>query len=390
MSMNIALMNLTHTTSPGGVQRVSIVETYMLNKAGYRCKLLALFRPRIEWNLLHEYDVTPIYISKGEIRGRLILNPPLYYAICRRLIRYMDSPNDLHVIISHNIPCAHIALNVVKRLRHSVLLAYIHDANKYTISGTLYSIMQRYASNKIIRLQRDIIIHSNYIIVNSKKTLSKLLESYSNLEDVILNKSKILYPTVNNPTSRNIIKRDRKFISILGRLDHKAFIMFARIIKLLFNHIAIPVIVACSYNPYNKVSLRILRMLYKLKEKYRNLHILEFPSDSIVREIFRNSYVFLYPGHENFNMSAIEAASVGCPPLVPSSSGICELFDSLLRRELCVSSTERPEIWVKRLRELIETGEYYKLGLQCWELTQKFNVNYHIKTLEDIIRSVIT
>ncbi|HEC91742.1 MAG TPA: glycosyltransferase family 1 protein, partial [Candidatus Atribacteria bacterium] len=96
----------------------------------------------------------------------------------------------------------------------------------------------------------------------------------------------------------------------------------------------------------------------------------------------------VYPGHENFNMSALEAMSCGCPILVADTSGILEIIPHSLRKRICLPKNDI-DLWVKRINEIVQTKEYDDLGLECWKISSKYNINTHLERFESIINKFL-
>lgn len=365
---------IVHNTSPGGVQRVGISEVAWLHKACYEAVLISILKSR-EWDLIKKLDVKTIYLSESnEFLGRLF-NTLL---IDRLVSKFKYTSPDF--IIAHNIPGGQVALGLRKYLKGNKLkkpiVLYLHDPLVYPIAGSLYSICAKYFPSTLLKIEEKIIQNVDIIFTNSKRTLIKLIKIHKKKSD-IRDRATVLYPTINIPIPEHEIKKERKrYLLIVGRIDHEAFFNVYKIME----KINMPFVIAGSYHPYNMNAWRTLHLLYRLKNKGKKIKLILNPSDEELLGLYKNALLFVYPGHENFNMSAIEAMSVGCPILVADTSGVCEILPTNLREYLCLPKTNINH-WISRIIEIVRNNESYRLGKRCWEITQRYNIHTHMDKL---------
>jgi len=372
---------IIHTTTPGGVQRVGTYEVYWFRRLGYDATLLAIFKSKVkEWDLFQKLGVKPIYLSRNEAFGRAV------YPLLLNLMSITVDDTIPDAIFAHNIPGGQVYLSIKKRYTKRIpLILYLHDPLVYPISGSFYAICASRIPSITLRLEESLIQEASIVLTNSKKTLVKLLRIHKNKNNVGLqDKIRILYPTLNTPIAENEIKKDRKnYLLTVGRIDHEAFLNLYRIMK----NIDLPLIIAGSYHPYNADALRIIRLYNDLRSKGKNIKFIFFPSDDVLLELYKNACLFVYSGHENFNMSAIEAMSAGCPILVANTSGVCEILPKSLREYICLPK-DRIDLWVNRILEIVRNDESYRLGKECWRITLRYNINTHMSKLVNVLREV--
>ncbi|GBF08529.1 hypothetical protein apy_02540 [Aeropyrum pernix] len=134
-------------------------------------------------------------------------------------------------------------------------------------------------------------------------------------------------------------------------------------------------------------SRRIIQLFYSLKRKGKKIKFVFNPSNNELVELYRNALLFVYPGHENFNMSALEAMSAGCPILVANSSRICEILPESLREYLCLPK-DNIDAWVTRIFEIVRNDESYYLGKKLREITQRYNMYTYINGLVKILKTI--
>jgi len=370
------VLSIIHATQPGGVQRVGAVETTMLNKFGYETLLVSILKTH-EWGIFKELGIKPIYLFNSEAFGRLISG--LFFKI------NINTKPD--IIIAHNNPCAQVAFKLKRKLekesKNTPVIFYLHDSLVYPIAGSLFGEILRIFPQIFKKLEYKHLKESEIVLVNSEVSLNRVMRNHclKNLSEKI----SILYPTTNMPIPKDRVVRDKEeYILIVGRMDHEASYNIYKIMKIL----DYPLIVAGYGHPYNPKFKKVLKLFKILMKKGKDIKIIFSPSDTQLIELYRTASLFIYPGHENFNMSAIEAMSAGCPILVADTSGVCEILPQKLREELCMNKNNI-KLWVERIQEIIRSDKSYELGKKCWKVTHRYNLNTHIDKLIRILREVI-
>lgn len=365
------VLSIIHATQPGGVQRVGAMETALLKKLGYDASLVSILKT-YEWGLFDKLKIKPIYLFSSETVGRLFSG--LFLGININL-----KPN---IIIAHNNPCAQLAFKLKEKNNKNVsIIFYLHDSLVYPIAGSLLGEFLKRSPSIFKKLEFKHIEKSEIVLVNSRVSLKRVKENHD-LKDY--EKITVLYPTTNMPMSKEkIIKNKKKYLLIVGRIDHEAFYNIYKITKTL----DYPLIVAGYGHPYNPKFKKILEMFKSLRAMGKDVKIFFSPSDSQLMELYRNASLFVYPGHENFNMSAIEAMSAGCPILVADTSGVCEILPPKLREELCLDKSNIG-VWIERIEDIINDDRSYELGKACWKVTIKYNLETHINKLLKILEDI--
>ncbi|RLE90962.1 MAG: hypothetical protein DRN04_13935, partial [Thermoprotei archaeon] len=371
-----------HNTLPGGVQRLGISEAAWLNKAGCKTILISIIKSK-EWDLISRTNTKILYLFKGNELLERFFGTLVIDKLSSKL-KYLN----LDFVIAHNIPSGQVALKLKSYLKGNrfkkTTILYLHDPLAYTIAGSLYYIYTKYFPSVLLKIEEKIIQNVDFVLANSKRTLTKINKIHGKKID-IRDKAAILYPTVNTPLPEHEIKREKKhYLLIVGRIDHEAFLNLYKIIR----HIDIPLVIAGSYHPYNVKARKIIGLFYALRGRGKRIKIILYPSDKELLTLYRNALIFVYPGHENFNMSAIEAMSAGCPVLVADTSGVCEIMPKGLREYLCIPKNAI-DLWVNRILEIVKNDESYHLGKDCWRITLKHNIYTHMSKLIKILRDLL-
>ena len=376
----VNVVSIIHNTQPGGMQRVAALETDALNKNGYKSFLASILKTK-EWSLFNELNIEPVYLFNNEMVGRFLSGIFFNIGNLKKI-----KPD---VVIAHNNPEFQVAHNLKRKLEKEgkkvFIISYIHDSLVYSIAGSVFGKFLHVFKDQFKKLEQRNILESNIVLVNSNATMNRLLEIHKNLEDIIKKKSTILYPTTNVPITKDkLVVEKKNYLLIVGRIDHEAFYNLYKIIK----NLDIPLVIAGYGHPYNPNFKKIRELFNSLKKEGKNIKFIFSPSDEELLELYRNASLFVYPGHENFNMSAIEAMSAGCPILVANTSGVCEILPHKLRDELTLDKKDI-QLWVDKIKEIIENDMSYELGYECWKVTQKYNLYTHIEKFLKILNEVI-
>jgi glycosyltransferase involved in cell wall biosynthesis len=369
------IMSIVHNTLPGGVQRLSAMETVILRKFGYETSLLSILKTQ-EWVLFEELRIKLNYIFDNEFFGRLFSG--LFFNI--------NTSVEPDIIIAHNNPSAQVALRFKQKLKrqnkHVSIVLYLHDSLVYPIKGSLFGEFLSFFPNIYRKLELKYIKKSDIVLVNSIFSLNRVMKNHDLKESS--KKIEVLYPTLNVPIAeKKLVKEKKNYMLIVGRIDHEAFYNVYKIMK----RVDIPLVVAGYGHPYNPGFRKIVRLFDLLKRK-KDIRFVFSPSDEHLLKLYQDALLFVYPGHENFNMSAVEAMSAGCPVLVAETSGVCEIVPPKLRKELCLDKNNT-DLWIKRISEVVENNRSYELGKLCWSVTQKYNIDWHRSKLLGILEDLV-
>jgi glycosyltransferase involved in cell wall biosynthesis len=359
-SINIDV--IAPSLSPGGLQRVAIEEAKFLQRVGHNVKLISLIRPVNPWNELLE-GISVEYLA--DFRGP---TPFISEMLNRNLFLVKKITSDADIFICHNLPSCYAVMRSIK-VPNGRIIAYIHDPIHFTLTGNIFQILFRSASLKkmfAMRWLQD--VHA--ILVNSRRSQRMLAKELG------LN-SKVLYPTLASfankvPTSH----RDKFFLSV-GRIGfHPTYKILLHILK------RIPQMEMVIAGSWSHTAKSIVEMFSSDLEISRRIKFIVNPTDEELARLYRSARAFLYPGVENFNMSALEAVSYGCPIVVSRESGICEI----LGESVVMSATDDPESFVKLVLHLLNDEQHaITEGLRVREILKSYESSYHMENLREIV-----
>ncbi|MCK5123109.1 MAG: glycosyltransferase [Candidatus Pacebacteria bacterium] len=370
------ISTITQSCVPGGVYRVALTETYLLNKINhYNANYYSIIYSKNHWDLFDELSIPVQFLGlQNEMLSRVFGD--IFQS--RKITKDLKNSE---LIIAHNNPSAKIALKFKKKYGIPFLF-YLHDSLSYPILGSITHTSSLICPQILEKIEKKFIAEASAVVVNSKITFEKVIKTH-NLNTQEANKIKIIYPTLNKPlTWKEMPENRKKYMLIVGRIDHEAFYYLHEIIK----SIKIPLVIAGFGHPKNPGFHKIMK-LYSPLIKKKMVKVILSPSDEKLTELYKNAFLFLYPGHENFNMSAMEAISTACPILIADTSGILEIFTEDLKRK-CSLPKENTRLWVERIEKIIKNKELCRLGKECWEVSLKHSTDEHMKKLLEVIREI--
>ena len=108
---------------------------------------------------------------------------------------------------------------------------------------------------------------------------------------------------------------------------------------------------------------------------------------SRLQQFFQEAHCFVHPTIEAFGMAALEAASYGCPIIIPEGSGVTDLF---IHGEHGFFPKENDiQAYAEYLEKLISDPVFaYKMGAAAWEVARKYSWDFHAQRLSDIIKDL--
>jgi glycosyltransferase involved in cell wall biosynthesis len=350
------------TASAGGLQRVAIEEAKFLQRIGHNVKLISLIRPVNPWNEFLQ-GISVEYLA--DFRGP---TPFISEMLNRNLFFIKKIISDADIFICHNLPSCYALMRSVK-VPNGRVIAYIHDPIQFTLTGNIFQILfssvflkKRFATHWL----QDV----DVILVNSKVS-QRILEKELGLD------SRILYPTLSSFANKVPTLHREKFFLSVGRIGfHPTYKIVLNILKRIPE---MELVIAGSWSHSTK---SIAEMFSSDLEINRRVKLIVNPTDGELARLYRSARAFLYPGVENFGMSALEAASYGCPIVVCRESGICEILDG----SVVMPAQDDTESFVKLVIEFLNDERHaITEGSRVREILKSYDSSYHMKNLREIV-----
>jgi glycosyltransferase involved in cell wall biosynthesis len=188
----------------------------------------------------------------------------------------------------------------------------------------------------------------------------------------------VLYPTLASFANKALTTstREKVFLSV-GRIgNHPTYRILLHILK------RIPEMELVIAGSWSHSAKSVMKMFSSDMEINRRVKFIANPTDDELAGLYRSARAFLYPGVENFNMSALEAASHGCPIVVTRESGICEI----LGESIAMPAQDDVESFVKLVLQLLKDERHaITEGLRVLEILKNYESSYHMENLREIV-----
>jgi glycosyltransferase involved in cell wall biosynthesis len=353
---------ITPSVSPGGLYRVAIEEAKFLRRIGHNVKLISLIRPVNPWNELLQ-GISVEYLA--DFRGP---TPFISEMLNRNLFLIKKITRDADIFICHNLPSCYAVKRGIK-VPNGRVIAYIHDPIQFTLTGNIFQQLFRSASLKKMFAMRWL-QDADVILVNSRGS-QRVLTKELGLD------STVLYPTLVSFANKVPKSHRENFFLSVGRIGlHPTYKILLDILK---NTPEMELVIAGSWSHTAK---SIVKMFSFDLEINRRVKFIFNPTDEELARLYRSARAFLYPGAENFNMSALEAVSYGCPIVVSRESGICEI----LGESIVMPAENDTESFVKLvLHHLKDEQHAVSEGVRFQEILKSYESSYHMETLRQIV-----
>lgn len=283
---------------------------------------------------------------------------------------------DYDLVIAHGLFSAFIAYNL-RRARKIPFFTLFWDPSSYILPKVYSNTILRYFFWILIPLVRRLDVwiakSTNRLLLGSKLHLAWFCRQGA--KDI-----QVVYPGCfaagNLPAERGdfILAADRWDIGSLPDI-------FLEMLKNSRQKFQLK-IAGCWHNAIFKK--RFLGEVTKLGlEDYVQI-LGPLPSQEL-RQLFLSARCFIHPTLEAFGMSAFEAASSGCPFIIPAKSGVTDLFTHG-KDGFFPAAGDRQE-YAKYLMRLVEDKTLaYTMGYSAWETAKKYTWSRHAQEIAAIIK----
>ncbi len=126
----------------------------------------------------------------------------------------------------------------------------------------------------------------------------------------------------------------------------------------------------------------------KAKGLEKRVNILGPLDDAMIMNLCSKAMVHLHPIHESFGLTTLEAAACGCPGIIPSGSGVAELFeDGVSGFHPTVGDVGAMAKCVDRIMEDLSFAE--RMGRAAWEVAKNYTWLDYARRLKQIVEKYI-
>lgn len=310
---------------PGGVQKAAIDEVLNFNKLGFETTLLVLMRKGFEKKndyltsgVKHQFlsDRYPKIFQKSfklpffKFLSTLHLFGPILAPIIFKAKQF-------DILISHGTTTSLTTWSLFK-FRKIPYIAVIHDPMVYILEKVYTQTPLRYffpVIKPIASFLEGLFVKAaSTCLVDSSVHANFLLQSYKITP-------KIVYLGVNPP--KNLPKRRGDKIIAFGRWDRGKNLNV--LLDLALELPKTKMLIAGSWS--SQEDLDWFKDLIGKKNLAERVKLITRYTDPQLRAICNQGRVWVHPHFEAFSLSALEAASLGLPIIIPQRSGITELFE---------------------------------------------------------------
>jgi glycosyltransferase involved in cell wall biosynthesis len=357
---------VTGTPSFGGVNRTAMEAAVGLEELGFETELIFLLRSgsiRDHAELLHRVKHSYLFESTAKSKLGELLSRSIYLAKKPR-VRY-------DLLIAYNLPAARVAFRIWKDQRCPYICVQ-HDPGEYTFVDPLQFLFRH--SNHFLKLNElKWLTNAKVILTNSKK-MCKLLKTRTGLE------SSVLYPSsslVGRISKKELPKKREDIFAVIHRLGYDQ--IFPALALLLEDATRLRLEIAGS-----TVSGRTDKVVKTFRHLTKQVQFVYNPTDDYLTQLYQTSRGLLHPSVENFNLVALEAASMGCPVLTYRQSGIFEIFEG--KSEEGFFDVEDTQGLAELAEKLLDDEQRaIKMGSEQYDIASSYTLERHVSELKGFI-----
>lgn len=119
----------------------------------------------------------------------------------------------------------------------------------------------------------------------------------------------------------------------------------------------------------------------------RDAEVVMNPSEKRLTELYLNARCYLLTHLEPFGLNALEAASCGCPIIIPRPSGVTELFQDG-RHGFFPNFNAGPNEYARLVKRLMKDERLaWKMGREAWERSKRNTWLNHAKKVAGLFES---
>lgn len=370
---------------PGGVQIAAIEEVKNLQQLGHQAELLILMRKKYSFQfeslvqgVPHKYlsDFYP-WPFRNTIKFPIFAFLSTLHLLSPFLAPKIIKEKSYDFLISHGTTTCFTTL-ALWRKRKIPYVAVIHDPIAF--------ILKNVYSNTALRLFFPILIPLSFYLEKAfvKEALStiivsgfhrKFIQDKYRVEPIIL-------PHGCN-AAKEIPGKRGKSILALSRWQKEKHPEF--LLKILKELPEAKMTIAGVWTKND--DLEEFKQLVKKLGLEKKVKIISQFKVSDLPSLFRQARVWVHPHFEAFGMGGLEAASFGCPIIIPRGSGVTDLFrngvDGFFPQKVTI------EEYKKVVNKLLNNERLaYEMGENAWlKLKKEYSWQAHTKKLVGLIEN---
>ncbi len=110
--------------------------------------------------------------------------------------------------------------------------------------------------------------------------------------------------------------------------------------------------------------------------------------EEMIHSLCSTAMLHIHPVHEGFGMQTLEAASCGCPVMIPEGSGVADLFEHGVHGYFPKESNANE--FIKYAKMIFDDlGRSSSMGKRAWEVAKKYSWHSYAQRLKDILERYV-
>src|SRR3989344_5763378 len=309
----------------GGVQKMAIEDVKNCISIGHEAKLLVLMREGFKKDfakLASGVQVEFLSDRYPKIFSRSIKFPVFSFFSTLHVLSPFLAPrylrkNAFDAIISHGTTTCFTA-QALRRKLDIPYIAVIHDPMEYILTKCYSETFLKYffplLKPILFHLEKNLIGESQQVLIVSKVHEAFLRKTY--------HINPLIFPFGSYPLDALPEKRGDYILSFSRWEKGKNPLLLLRLLEALPEAKLKIAGTWTSESDYKWFNDEIRR-----KKLSQRVEVIPFYTEEELRILCQNARVWVHPHFEAFGVGGLEAASCGCPIIIPAGSGVSELFE---------------------------------------------------------------
>lgn len=384
---SIKIAVLTDQLVLGGVQKDAAFEAFHLNKLGHKARLEVLMRRGSPKKFKKYFPNIPIKFLSDKyprvLRDSIKFPVFSFFSSLHILSPFLApriiKPKNYDMVIAHGTTTCLTALSLWK-IHQIPYIAVIQDPMEYILKKVYSQTVLKYffwlISPILFYLEKQIVQNAKTVVVISDKHLPFIQKSYGITPEVLTPATSILSKLPQKKDNYLIAssrwesaKNPQLLLDLMRNLPQNKLLMVGSWTN------------TSDFSSFKqKIKDQNLKKRIVLKTNVLPKHL---------QDLYANALVWIHPNVEAFGMGGFEAASCGCPVVIPDGSGLTQILkdgqDGFFPKIVGI------EAFIKPVRYLIDHPEIaYSMGKHAWQtIRQSHSWQQHARQLEGLVLSTL-
>lgn len=335
--------------SAGGVQKAAIGEALNLKKLGFETTLVILAKSKFKFPLKglsakieYLYKSYP-WILKHNVKLPIFHFLSLHHLLAPVVAPFLIKSGKYDLILSHGSTTTPAAY-AINKFHNIPYITFIHDPMPYILEK-IYAKTQLKFLHSVIKfttfqIEKHLIENSKYCVLDSKVHENYILNAYKTTPEII-HLSVDLTNNINLTKSKVL---DKKILSF-GRWDRGKHPQI--LLSLALSIPKVKMIIAGNWT--NPEDLEWFKGQITQKGLKNRITLVTAYREKTLQTLASQSFVWVHPHFEAFSLSALEAANLQLPIIIPKGSGVTEIFENgkhgFFPKSASTNELKKPILW---------------------------------------------